>query len=166
MLKITGALESGYVITPTAFAGNGGSATNLDNASGGYYTDSNFKYTNGAYYSEHFYLKPGGDDLSKDIGVCRVRDLEIVKSGTDLRPLAGVEFTIYGPFDGLTGLTLTSENEFATIETGADGKAVFTSSVSKFLNYYQNYVVVETTAKTHYDPFQSGRGGWNHWLGD
>jgi pilin isopeptide linkage protein len=159
-LKVSGIPEDeGYIVTmPYA-----GSAVAPHHESGDTrLTDSNFKKgADGVYYSEKFYLRPaqeGGSsgDWSFDLGLCKIRELEITKHTDDGEPLSGVEFTIYGPFDedALTGgLEVSDANRVTSITTNGLGKASFAGDEANgvYLNYYANYVVVETQGVFPYD---------------
>ena len=117
--------------------------------------DSNFKKSGSAYVSEKFILTSGREDLTFDLGLCRIRDLEIQKKGSNALPLENVGFSIYGPFtqeelDG--GVEVGVDNLVVSgINTLENGKATFASSADAYLNYYSNYVVVETTPASSYD---------------
>jgi hypothetical protein len=153
-LKVTG-VPAGYLVT-SPFALTGGAAPNHE-ALSARAVDSNFTKSGEAYLSERFYLPIDGDDLTYDLGLIRVRDLEIQKRGTDNRALSGVQFKIYGPFTDAqlaSNAGVSGENEIATLTTDASGKASFVSAGSLYLNYYENYVVVETVAAQHYDAAQ------------
>ncbi|NLF27845.1 MAG: hypothetical protein GX592_08090, partial [Clostridiales bacterium] len=150
-------IPDGYIVVP-AYAGNNGTAPI---SGSGRDSDSNFKPgENGVFYSERFYLEPEKDDLTFDLGLIRVRDLEIAKEGEKSGgnvPLKGVVFKIYGPFTsdqlsaGVTVVDGTSGNLVATLSgTTAGGITTFASSTDTFLNYYANYVVVETASVSPY----------------
>ncbi len=150
-IKVSG-IPAGYFIT-APFAQNGGIAPNYA-AGSGRAADNNFKKSGEAYLSERFYLPPGGDNLTVDLGLVRVRDLEIHKLGSDSRTLSGVGFTIYGPYTDAqldAGVLLDGTHRIASIATDAFGKAGFASTPDLFLNYYANYVVVESVPAPHYD---------------
>jgi pilin isopeptide linkage protein/uncharacterized repeat protein (TIGR01451 family) len=149
--KVAGIPEGYVVVTP--FAQNGGVAPNYASGSGRE-TDSNFAKSGEAYLSEKFYLLPGQNNMTIDLGLCRVRDLEIDKRGDDGVSLSGVQLTVYGPYtdqEVTTGIALSDAKKVTTLTTGTTGKATFASTSSLYLNYYSNYVVVETGPAAHYD---------------
>ena len=150
-LKVTG-IPDGYFAT-SPFVVNGGVAPNYA-AGSGRESDSNFAPSGDVWLSEKFYLPPGQGNMTFDLGLVRVRDLEIEKRGSDNTPLSGVAFSIYGPFtaDEITeGVAVGEDNRVATITTDSSGKASFVSAPDKYLNYYGGYVVVETGPAAHYD---------------
>ncbi len=170
-------VPAGYIVVPS-YRGNGANGylpPNYDSGDGRS-TDSNFKPgENGVYTSERFYLQPGQDDLTYDLGLIRVRDLEIVKEGEKdggNALLKDVVFKVYGPFTNAqldAGATVSEANRVTTLDgTTAGGKTTFTSVAGTFLNYYANYVVVETTSASPYIAdglTATGRAGTNTNIG-
>ena len=83
------------------------------------------------------------------MGVIRERNLTITKKGTNNLNVAGATFAIYGPYYEVPS-AISADKLVATIITGQDGRAVFTSSAESYLNAYAYYVVVETSAPDNY----------------
>lgn len=134
------------------------------NTSDGSLTDSDFVADgNGRYVSRIFYLPMQTDSngnyvhtaqyMNFDLGLWRVRGLEIIKKGvdnstkemdvSDLPGIEGVSFKIYGPYDEPKFEPGEGEKPFDTITTNADGIAVFTSTEDHYLEYYKGYLIVE-----------------------
>ncbi|NLO85886.1 MAG: Cna B-type domain-containing protein [Clostridiales bacterium] len=163
-LEVTN-IPDGYFVTHP-FSGTGGIKApnfgmdeNLSSNDGSRLEDSNFTHmSNGTYISEKFYLSSKGDDLSKDLGLVRYRNVNIQKLDRKTeKPIAGVQFDIYGPYTdaqiaaGTEQVSDLSDAVPITITTDADGKASFTSTdLDYFLNYYQNYIVVESSTPMDY----------------
>lgn len=102
--------------------------------------DSNFVEQDGSYVSEQFYLWPGSLwDLTKDLGLVRIRDLEIEKRDAVNQPLEGVDFALYGPYDTKPTAIGADEKPLQTGTTDATGKLRFNDIL-----YYGYYLVVET----------------------
>ncbi len=160
-LKVTGVPDGYFVTAP--FALNGGVAPNHETGSGRE-SDNNFSKSGDTWLSEKFYLPPGQSSLSFDLGLCRVRDLEIEKRGSDNAPLSGVAFSVYGPFTAgelTAGVTVGEGNKVTTLTTDASGMASLVSTPAKYLNYYDGYVVVETNPAAHFDATQLQATGGN-----
>ena len=107
------------------------------------------------YTSEQFFLYATANpttqfDNTKDIGFVLQRNLTLhkVAQQDSTKNLAGATFQIYGPFDTVeqaNTAALTAENLVATVTTDDDGKAVVQN-----LNWFQNYVIVETASADYY----------------
>lgn len=105
--------------------------------------------------SERFFLYATANpttqfDNTKDIGFVLQRNLTLhkVAQKDPAKDLAGSTFQIYGPFDTVeqaNTAALTAENLVATVTTDDDGKAVVQN-----LNWFQNYVIVETASADYY----------------
>ena len=119
------------------------SKTTVENRSN---TDSDFALTG---ETTKFYIPAGADDLTHDVGVIRERNLTITKKGTNNLNVADATFAIYGPYYEVPS-AISADKLVATIITGQDGRAVFTSSAESYLNAYAYYVVVETSAPDNY----------------
>ena len=113
-------------------------------------SDSNFSQT-ATPTTEMFYLQSGTDDMTYDLGLMRMRDLTIRKVGTDGRHVEGATFAIYGHFYTDGAYSIEGRTPIATLTTGEDGSATFTSTADNYLDAYANYVVVETSAPAHYN---------------
>lgn len=159
-LAVTG-IPAGYIAT-TPYAGNGGAVPKVTDgySVGGREIDSNFRNRSGSeWVTEKFYLPSGANDLTYDLGLIRVRNLSINKVGTDGRAIQGASFEIYGPYTdtelyGVNGgaLVLDAGKLVDTITTDANGDAAYISTnANHYLNYYRNYVVVESdSSQTYY----------------
>ncbi|MEG0491891.1 MAG: SpaA isopeptide-forming pilin-related protein, partial [Clostridia bacterium] len=155
-LAVSG-IPAGYM--PTVAFG-GGAVPDYEQAVPSRKQDSNFKNgANGVYTSEKFYLKAEPSlDPSFDLGLLRYRHLQIAKSGSNGSAIAGATFKIYGPYEqqelhgiGGKGLVLDPSKLVDTIGTNAAGIAKFTSTgASHYLNFYRNYVVVESASPQAY----------------
>ena len=143
-------IPAGYIVT-TAYNGAAKAPTIDDTNAATRGMDSNFMLKGSSYRSERFYLK--ADDMSFDLGLVRVRNVSLTKTDDFGNLLEGAEFTIYGPFTDeelAAGVDLTGK-AVGTMTTDAKGKASFVSTdMSHYLNYYRNYVVVETGAAARY----------------
>ncbi|MEA4929536.1 MAG: SpaA isopeptide-forming pilin-related protein [Candidatus Limiplasma sp.] len=142
-------IPAGYLVT-RAFANNGGTyAPNLDHDTlAKMRNDSNFRLQNGAYVSERFYLRIGTPNPTLDLGLLRYRNLSLTKYGTDGNLLDGAVFKVYGPFTDaqlLTAISLDGRTPVATLTTSSGAAQFQSTDANSFLNYYRNYVVVETT---------------------
>ena len=162
-------IPAGYTVT-TAYAGHAGSPTLLATAEGddhilyysstdgdGHEQDSDFKRSGTKFQTALFYL-PMQSGLEADeqasypfydLGLVRIRDLTLTKQGENGKAISNAAFAVYGPFteDELkNGVNLDNYTAVKTLKTGSDGKAVFTSTDSAFLNYYSYYIIVETAA--------------------
>ncbi len=131
------------VSIPTGYRLTVGSKTTVEGRQG---NDSDFAATGETI---KFYIPAGGMDDTYDVGVIRDRNLTIVKKGTNNLNVAGAEFKIYGPYY-VTPNQITADDLVATITTGADGRATFTSTADTYLNAYAYYVVVETSTPANY----------------
>lgn len=140
-------IPAGYLVGKV-YANNGGAyAPTYENTLAERINDSNIQLRGGNYASERFYLRIGDDNPTVDVGLIRYRNLNITKLGSDGALLDDATFTIYGPFSDvelLSAIDLDAVTPVATI-TSESGVAMFTStSNTSFLNYYGNYIVVET----------------------
>ncbi len=140
-------IPAGYLVGKV-YANNGGAyAPTYENRPADRLNDNNIQLRGGNYASERFYLRVGENNPTVDVGLIRTRNLSITKQGSDGALLDGATFAIYGPFTDvelLSALNLDTKTPVATI-TSESGVATFTSTSSaSFLNYYGNYIVVET----------------------
>lgn len=107
------------------------------------------------YTSERFFLYATANpttqfDNTKDIGFVLQRNLTLhkVAQKDPTKDLKGATFQIYGPFatvEQANTAALTSDNLVATVTTDDDGKAIVQN-----LNWFQNYVIVETDSADYY----------------
>lgn len=116
--------------------------------------DNNFGVASDrSFVSERFFLHPTSSsvfDNTKDFGVVLNRNLTLKKVAKDdsSELLEGAEFKIYGPFESVAvanAATLSDANLVDTVTTSANGEATV-----KNLNWFQVYVIVETTAPAGY----------------
>jgi pilin isopeptide linkage protein len=122
---------------------------------------------NGSYVSEKFYLQVGANNPTFDLGLVRYRNLTITKKGSDGQLLDGAKFVLYGPYTDAELLSPIDLNESAPVATitSENGVASFTStSNSSFMNYYGNYIVVETAGAADWYPANGLQAAGSHVL--
>lgn len=141
-------IPAGYLVGSAYANNNGVYAPNYEhNTLAERANDSNIQLRSGSYASERFYLRINEDNPTVDVGLIRYRNLSITKQGNDGALLDGATFAIYGPFTDaalLSAIDLDGVTPVGVI-TSQSGVATFTStSNSSFMNYYSNYIVVET----------------------
>lgn len=122
-------------------------------------SDNNFFAVDGTSarnnISERFFLYATADpatqfDNTKDIGFVLQRNLLLQKVAKNdpTKTLEGATFRIYGPFatvEAANTAALTDENLVAEVTTDANGQATVPN-----LNWFQNYVIVETDSADYY----------------
>lgn len=122
-------------------------------------SDNNFFAVDGTSarnnISERFFLYATADpatqfDNTKDIGFVLQRNLILQKVAKNdpTKTLEGATFRIYGPFatvEAANTAALTDENVVAEVTTDANGRATVPN-----LNWFQNYVIVETDSADYY----------------
>ncbi|MCD8361980.1 MAG: LPXTG cell wall anchor domain-containing protein [Lachnospiraceae bacterium] len=102
--------------------------------------------------SENFFLYGANGEntlwnLSEDIGLVIYRDLKITKKDTEgSNPEAGSTFAVYGPYADASSVTELSTDDL--VETHTLGETTYTF---KNLLYFQEYIIVETSADDSYD---------------
>jgi pilin isopeptide linkage protein/uncharacterized repeat protein (TIGR01451 family) len=140
-------IPAGYLVGKVYANNDGAYAPTYENALAERINDSNIQLRGGNFASERFYLRIGEDNPTVDVGLIRYRNLSITKQGSDGALLDGATFAIYGPFsvvELLSAIDLDEATPVATI-TSESGVAAFTSTGNaSYLNYYGNYIVVET----------------------
>ncbi len=104
--------------------------------------------------SENFFLYGANGEntlwnLSEDIGLVIYRDLKITKKDTESDiPVAGSTFAVYGPYADASSVTKLSADDLVETHTLGEGEATYTF---KNLLYFQEYIIVETSADDSYD---------------
>ena len=152
-----------FAFTAPFEGSDGGRSRHPDQITDKEKTDSNFtEQTSTAGTSERFYLWPVTNtfDNTKDVGLMLHRDLKITKTAADdpNTKINGAQFSVYGPFAAGTGASadLTKLKPVFTGPTEGDGTLLVPG-----LQWFSEYVIVETAAAGGYDLKDAAASGTN-----
>ncbi len=152
----------GNALTDSSYSASGSTTTDSGTTTGSEITTGSTTAT-----SENFFLygTTSGNalwNLAEDIGLVIYRDLKITKKDTGSgTPKSGSTFAVYGPYAKGEAANVTSLDSEHLVGTYTTTSTDPTTLLIENLLYFQEYIIVETSADSDYDLASAAATGTN-----